>query len=64
MEEKKYKCDLWLSAEGITAGTMMLTKSEYEIVNRVSNTRNWDNLDLDVWSGSFGIYCEELEKQK
>ena len=64
MEEKKYKCDLWLSAEETTTGTMMLTKSEYEIVNRVSNIRNWDNLDLGLWTGGFGIYCEELEKQK
>ena len=64
MEERKYKCDLWLSAEDITFGTMMLTKSEYEIVKRVSDINNWDNLDSRPWSGYFGISCEELDEEE
>ena len=64
MEEKKYKCNLCLSAEDFTCGTMMLTKSEYEIVKRVSDINNWNNLDSRPWSGYFGISCGELDKEE
>ena len=64
VDDTKYKCDLWLSGEERTSGTMMLTKSEYELIKRVSNEANWDNLCAGMWSGSFGIYCEELEGKK
>lgn len=57
----KYKCDLCLSAEDFTCGTMMLTKAEYNTVKRVTNPNNWDDLDANMWSGSFSIECEELE---
>lgn len=57
----KYKCDLCLSAEDFTYGTMMLTKAEYNTVKRVTNPNNWDDLDANMWSGSFSIECEELE---
>lgn len=62
--EKKYKCDLLLSADDYTEGTMMLTKEEYEIVKRVTNKANWDNLDAHHWSGSFIISCEELDGER
>lgn len=58
---KKYKCDLRISGEESTTGTMMLTKEEYEIVKRVSDISNWDDLDYEMWSGNFSIECEELE---
>lgn len=57
----KYKCDLCLSGEDSTCGTMMLTKAEYNTVKRVTNPNNWDDLDAHLWSGSFNIECEELE---
>ena len=59
---KKYKCDLCLDAEDWTTGTMMLTKEEYEIVKRVTDISNWDDLEEGSWSGHFYISCEELEK--
>ena len=58
----KYKCDLCLSAEDFTCGTMMLTKAEYNTVKRVTNPNNWDDLDANMWSGLFSIECEELEE--
>ena len=60
-EEKKYKCYLTISGEDYSTGTMMLTKEEYEIVKRVTNSNNWDNADIGLWSGNFWIECEELE---
>lgn len=57
---KKYKCDLMVSAEESTTGTMMLTKEEYEIVKRVTDISNWDDLDYGPWSGNFSIEFEEL----
>ena len=58
----KYKCDLCLSAEDFTCGTMMLTKAEYNTVKRVTDPNNWDDLDANMWSGLFSIECEELEE--
>lgn len=60
---KKYKCDLTISAEDYTTGTMMLTAEEYEIVKRVTDIGNWNDLDAEPWSGRFSIYCEELENE-
>ena len=60
--EKKYKCCLSLSAEGETTGTMMLTKEEYEIVKRVTDPSNWDDVEWESWCGSFFINMEEEEK--
>lgn len=62
MEEKKYKCHLTLSAEGVTTGTMMLTKEEYEIVKRVTDPSKWDDLEWESWCGSFSISMEEEEE--
>ena len=64
MENKKYLCDLSLMAEGCTFGQMWLTKEEYEIVKRVTDTRNWENLDAETWCGSFYISCEELDAKQ
>lgn len=58
---KKYKCDLALSAEGDATGCMYLTREEYDIVKKVTNTANWENFEDEGWSGRFIIYCEELE---
>ena len=59
--DKKYKCDLCLFAQDYTWGTMMLTKDEYELVCRITNPANWDNLKANSGSGSFSISCDELD---
>ena len=58
---QKYECHLEYQAEGVTSGTMMLTKDEYELVKRVIDTDNWDNFKAEEWSGSLDIWCDELE---
>lgn len=60
---KKYRCELMQSAEGTTTGFMMLTKEEYEIVKRVSDYNNWEDLDYDAWCGGLFITCEELDEE-
>ncbi len=60
----KYKCNLLMSGDSYTSGSMMLTKEEYEIVKKVTDVANWDNLDSHPWSGSFEITCEELDDRR
>ena len=62
--EKTYKCDLILSAEGNATGYVYLTEDEYNIVKKVANTSNWQDFEDEGWSGTFGIYCEELEERR
>lgn len=62
--QKKYKCDLGLSAEGVATGYMYLTEEEYNIVKKVSDTANWECFYDEGWSGSFGMYCKELEERR
>ena len=61
--QRKYKCELACSAETVTTGTMMLTREEYEMIKRVTNPENWDDLKRENWCGSFDIYCKELEDE-
>ena len=61
IDDHKYKCDLWISAYGLTAG-IMLTKSEYEIIKKVSDMLNRNDLNDGSWVGRFGVWCEELEE--
>lgn len=42
----------------------MLTKEEYEIVKRVTDISNWDDLEEGSWSGHFIISCDELEEEE
>lgn len=49
---KKYRYYICKSAEGITSGTIDLTKKEASIVAYALNTSNWNNLEEDDWSGS------------
>ncbi len=64
MATKKYKCKLFLSAEGEATGYMYLTKKEYEFVKKVSDTTNWQDFSDEGYSGNFSIYCKELEGSK
>ena len=56
--EKKYRYDVALLAEDTTTGTIDLTKKEAELVARVTDTNNWNNLDWNSYSGSFWIDIE------
>ena len=60
-EFKKYRCEVALSAEEESTGVVYLTADEYWAVKYASNTENWKERSLSTWSGSFNIYCEELE---
>lgn len=60
-EFKKYRCEVALSAEQESTGIVYLTADEYWAVKYATNTANWKEASLAGWSGSFGIYCEELE---
>ena len=58
-EEKKYRYRVCQSAEGCTTGTVLLTKAQAEAVEFATNTNNWDNLDVESYSGDFSIYIDE-----
>lgn len=53
--KKKYRYNICYSAEGTTSGTINLTKKEASIVAHALNTSNWDNLEVESWSGSCWI---------
>ena len=55
---KKYRYNICYSAEGVTTGTIDLTKKEAAIVAYALNTSNWNNLDAESWSGSCFIDIE------
>lgn len=61
MGSKKYRCEVALSAEQESTGIVYLTADEYWAVKYATNTANWKEASLAGWSGSFNIYCEELE---
>ena len=52
---KKYRYNIMQSAEGITTGTIDLTKKEAAIVAYALDTSNWNNLIENSWSGSCWI---------
>lgn len=58
-EEKKYRYHVCQSAEGCTTGTVLLTKAQAEAVEFATNTNNWDNLDVESYSGDFSIYIDK-----
>lgn len=58
-EETKYRYRVCQSAEGWTTGTVLLTKAQAEAVEFATNTDNWDNLDVESYSGDFSIYIDE-----
>ena len=58
-EEKKYRYHVCQGAEGCTTGTVLLTKAQAEAVEFATNTKNWDNLDVESYSGDFSIYIDE-----
>lgn len=55
---KKYRYYIYRSAEGMTSGTIDLTKKEAAIVAYALDTSNWGNLDEESWSGSCYIDVE------
>lgn len=57
-EEKKYRYHVCQSAEGCTTGTILLTKAQAAAVEFATNTNNWDNLDVESYSGGFSIYID------
>ena len=61
-EEKKYRYRVCQSAEGWTTGTVLLTKAQAEAVEFATNTNNWDNLDVESYSGDFSIYIDNPEE--
>ena len=52
---KKYRYNIHKSAEGMTSGTIDLTKKEAAIVAYALDTSNWKNLEEETWSGSCWI---------
>ena len=57
-EEKKYRYHVCQSAEGCTTGTILLTKAQAAAVEFATNPNNWDNLDVESYSGGFSIYID------
>ena len=60
--EKKYRYNLCQSADGITTGTLDLTKEEAEFAAYVMNCSNWSNLEYEDFSGSCHIDLENPEE--
>lgn len=58
-EEKKYRYHVCQSAEGCTTGTVLLTKAQAAAVEFATDTNNWDNLDVESYSGGFSIYIDK-----
>ena len=61
-DEKKYRYRVGLMAEGSTTGTVVLTKKQAQAVYYASDTRNWDNLEEESYSGGFGIDIDNPEE--
>lgn len=61
-EEKKYRYHVCQSAEGCTTGTILLTKAQAAAVEFATNPNNWDNLDVESYSGGFCIYIDNSEE--
>lgn len=58
-QEKKYRYHVCQSAEGCTTGTILLTKAQAAAVEFATDTNNWDNLDVESYSGGFSIYIDK-----
>lgn len=61
-DAKKHRYHVGLMAEGTTSGTVVLTKEQAQAVYYASDTRNWDNLDEESYSGGFGIDIDHPEE--
>lgn len=61
-EEKKYCYRVYQRAEGCTTGTILLTKAQAEVVEFATNPNNWDNLEVENYSGDFCIYIDNPEE--
>lgn len=61
-QEKKYRYHVCQSAEGCTTGTILLTKAQAAAVEFATDTNNWDNLDVESYSGGFSIYIDNSEE--
>lgn len=61
-DEKKYRYRVGLMAEGSTTGTVVLTKKQAQSVYYASDTRNWDNLEEESYSGDFCIDIDNPEE--
>lgn len=61
-DEKKYRYNVGLMAERCTSGTIVLTKEQAQAVYYASDTRNWDNLNEESYSGDFSIDIDNPEE--
>lgn len=52
---KKYRYNVMLSADDMTVGSVVLNKDEAELVSRITNPKNWNDLIENEYSGSFFI---------
>lgn len=55
MADKKYKYNVCLCADGVSTGTVVLTKEQARIVDFVTNPSNWNDAEVEEYSGSFCI---------
>ena len=55
MSDKKYKYNVCLYADGVSIGTVVLTKEQARIVDFVTNPSNWNDAEVEEYSGSFSI---------
>lgn len=62
MAAKKYKYRISYSAEGVTSGTINLTKKEAQIVAYALDTANWENLEEELYSGECTLDVEHPMK--
>lgn len=61
-EEKKYRYYVCQSAEGSTTGTILLTKAQAAAVYFATDPNNWDNLNVESYSGGFSIDIDNPEE--
>ena len=50
-ESKKKKYRIWFYADGFGEGIVSLTDEEFEVVNRVLDINNWENVRIDSCYG-------------
>lgn len=57
--KRKYRVNN-CGSEGCSRGTIFLTEAEAELINRVSDKRNWDTIiSDDDYDGSTYVWLEE-----
>ena len=59
MKNKKYYFPVTYFAEGVSTGYIKLTREEANIVAFATAPKNWENAEIEKYSGSFTIELDQ-----